>query len=82
MFENIILFFHNSIRPSGLLLSQTIYSLVFLAVVVHWGHIEKPVTTGGVGQMEERRSSSVTRHGSASGEKIYSSYAFTVALVV
>jgi hypothetical protein len=34
----IIIIFHSSIRPSGLLRSPAIYSSVFLAVVVQWGH--------------------------------------------
>jgi hypothetical protein len=39
VYYNII--FHNNIRPSSLLRSPTIFSLVFLAVVVQWGYIEK-----------------------------------------
>jgi hypothetical protein len=38
---NTIIIFHSCIRSSGLLRSATIFSLVFLAVVVQWGNIWK-----------------------------------------
>jgi hypothetical protein len=36
----VTIFLHSSIRPSGLLRYPTIFSSVFLAVVVQWGRIE------------------------------------------